>query len=442
EPAEMRGSHNNNFRVNNFMSGNPSQEQDQQMQMAQFGQFQYGQSQTHLQPGCSSLPQTPPEQPEAPEFVAAWRAGRSRRGAAPSPSRPSLGGSSTPRASASLKEQQTGEDSTAAGTNGTGTAGEGSSCGNLSSSQNSGGSNGGRRVTVAEARSRTSVPWKRNLSESSGDGCGPGSSGNGSGDGSGDGSGSSWDSGTSSLTAVPRSEHTGTGSPPATSESSSCHAGGSGDMMAGGGGFTTDGSGKGAPAFLAPGSCTGAKLSRSERFGGATPQVTTLQINNVPTYLTQGALLSMFEDLTFSMRGKFDFFYCPWDERAGQNLGYALINFSDANYVQEFQQMWANKELCKGGRGHKALRVTKAALQGLQANLNYFQKVELGCLSTDNRFRPLYRGENGTFLPLGLDADASVSGVGADSAGVECPEAKLPESATQETSHGKVAPRT
>ena len=85
------------------------------------------------------------------------------------------------------------------------------------------------------------------------------------------------------------------------------------------------------------------------------PQVTTLLISNVPKYLTPGislpcsvqlvasfhlkllagALLSMFEelqkpfyalpflslntkreDLTSTMRGRFDFFYCPWIEKA------------------------------------------------------------------------------------------------------------------------------
>jgi len=130
---------------------------------------------------------------------------------------------------------------------------------------------------------------------------------------------------------------------------------------------------------------------------------TTLLLTNIPSYLTQGALLSMFEDLTPPMRGNYDFFYSPWDQEVHHNLGYALINFKEPQNAEMFQRRWADQEICKGSRGQKALRVMKAALQGLQANVEYFSKVEIArCV--DLRFRPLVCDPaTGGLQPLLLD---------------------------------------
>jgi hypothetical protein len=123
----------------------------------------------------------------------------------------------------------------------------------------------------------------------------------------------------------------------------------------------------------------------------------TLLVTNVPAYLTQGALLSMFEDLTPEIRGKFDFFYCQWDEQHGRNLGCALFNFPDPNDAAAFQRYWANKELCR--RGEKALRVLKAVNQGLASNWDYFSKAGK-VLTMDPRFRPLVRDSDGVLQPM------------------------------------------
>mmetsp|Transcript_93108 Transcript_93108/g.216375 ORF Transcript_93108/g.216375 Transcript_93108/m.216375 type:complete len:737 (-) Transcript_93108:863-3073(-) len=221
--------------------------------------------------------------------------------------------------------------------------------------------------------------------------------------------GSSWASG-SSATEVPRSEHTGS-PPPTTSDSSSgagavsstALTGAAGSASANGSGST---SGEQQPLRIK------AKERRPPReldcANTSSSKVTTLLITNIPTYLTQGALLSMFEDLTYTMRGNFDFYYCPWDENIGQNLGYALLNFVDPNDAAAFQQTWSNKELCRGGRGQKPLRVMKAVVQGLQANLEYFSKVEIARCA-DLRFRPLYRDANGLLQPLQLNAVAATA---------------------------------
>lgn len=226
-------------------------------------------------------------------------------------------------------------------------------------------------------------------------------------------SSTSWNSqGESSMTEVPQSEHGGTGSPPVTSDSSG------GDRSAGNSAQPQYSSGGHQSSSATANASSGEtrqkghanrRPTRSTTSGDQTSQssssqrVTTLLVTNVPLYLTQGALLSMFEDLADSMRGTYDFFFCPWDEKLSHNFGYALINFPDPADACRFQQRWTNKELCKGNRGQKALRIVSASMQGLAANLEYFSKVEITPCS-DPRFRPLHRNSETKILqPLILN---------------------------------------
>mmetsp|Transcript_71114 Transcript_71114/g.144459 ORF Transcript_71114/g.144459 Transcript_71114/m.144459 type:complete len:682 (-) Transcript_71114:66-2111(-) len=207
----------------------------------------------------------------------------------------------------------------------------------------------------------------------------------------------------SSLTDLPRSDHT----PQGTSDSSSGARDGSTAAARASASTATDTSNSGGGEK----SNTAEKYMKAQgpRSGASpTPKVTTLLITNIPAYLTQGALLSMFEDLTEEMRDNFDFFYCPWDAKEGHNLGYALLNFPDANDAAAFQRRWTNKDLCRGGRNQKPLKVMKAALQGLQANLDYFSMVEIAQCS-DLRFRPLYRDPSGNLQPLQLACEPEQS---------------------------------
>ncbi|CAE7454662.1 ML4 [Symbiodinium natans] len=276
------------------------------------------------------------------------------------------------------------------GTSASTTANGGSTSGQ-SSNENSGSAPTPRAAEVdpqsSEARSRASLPcsaWnERNERNENSDG-------------------SSWASGNSSVTVVPRSEHTGTGSPPATTSDSSSSGAGNGQAAS-----STTGARTGASPEAKASARRPTRSSASTDNHSTSPQqVTTLLISNVPTYLTQGALLSMFEDLTTTMRGNFDFFYCPWDHKAGHNFGYALINFTDAGHASEFQQGWTGKELCRSGRGPKPLKVVKASLQGLQANVAYFQRIEIGGRCPDIRFRPLYRDDEGSLKHLARQPDS------------------------------------
>lgn len=217
---------------------------------------------------------------------------------------------------------------------------------------------------------------------------------------------SSWASGNSSVTVVPRSEHNSTASPPA-SDSSSSGACGNGER--------TEASGHSQPGETKEQTTIASRRSQSKRRSKASAdksfeEVTTLIISNLPLYLTQGALLSFFQDLTTNMRGKFDFFYSPWDHKAGHNFGYAIINFTDEEQAGRFQHQWTNKDLFGSGRGPKPqppLKVAKASLQGLQKNIDYFSKAGIG-RCPDVRFCPLYRDAEGNMkhLPLAGDVES------------------------------------
>mmetsp|Transcript_30141 Transcript_30141/g.69349 ORF Transcript_30141/g.69349 Transcript_30141/m.69349 type:complete len:684 (+) Transcript_30141:210-2261(+) len=128
---------------------------------------------------------------------------------------------------------------------------------------------------------------------------------------------------------------------------------------------------------------------------------TTVMLTNIPTFLTQGALVSLLEDLTTNARGAFDFFYCPWDPYEDRNLGYAIVNFFTRAVAADFERQWANKPLLRE-RGVRKLRIVPAALQGRAANLRHFSDFNLAN-HPDPRFRPLVRaGPNEPLRPMAL----------------------------------------
>eukprot|EP00450_Noctiluca_scintillans_P001589 CAMPEP_0194483846 /NCGR_PEP_ID=MMETSP0253-20130528/5351_1 /TAXON_ID=2966 /ORGANISM="Noctiluca scintillans" /LENGTH=438 /DNA_ID=CAMNT_0039323561 /DNA_START=86 /DNA_END=1398 /DNA_ORIENTATION=- len=125
---------------------------------------------------------------------------------------------------------------------------------------------------------------------------------------------------------------------------------------------------------------------------------TTLQITNVPVFLTQGAIVALFEDLLGS--DNFDFFYCPWDPVAGCNLGYAIINFYSRSDATNFENVFRNGEVFAGVS--KKMRLMPTALQGRAANIKHFSVFSLSN-NPDPRFRPLSRAGPGEPLrPLSL----------------------------------------
>jgi len=136
---------------------------------------------------------------------------------------------------------------------------------------------------------------------------------------------------------------------------------------------------------------------------------TTIMVTGVPDFLTQGALLSMLEDLTISMRGTFDLFYCPWNPNEDCNLGYAIINFCTRVSAAEFERQWANQSLLPAGHGAKRLKIMPASLQGRAANLRHFSGFELA-RHPDPRFRPLVRaGPHEMLRPMAITPEINAN---------------------------------
>jgi len=117
---------------------------------------------------------------------------------------------------------------------------------------------------------------------------------------------------------------------------------------------------------------------------------TTMILRNVPDCLTQGALVSLFEDLSPCMRATFDFFYLPWNPHQGRNLGYAIINFFDPACAAVFKREWNSKDLTRGFGCERGLQIVPAILQGRVANIRHFSGFSLA-LHANLRFRPLLR---------------------------------------------------
>jgi len=179
-------------------------------------------------------------------------------------------------------------------------------------------------------------------------------------------------------------------------------------------GQTTEGSGESGPGSgeSGPGSSESGpeempKKDRGKKADGSRParHCTTMMLSNVPNFLTQGALVSLLEDLTLGMRGAFDFFYCPWDPYEDKNLGYAIVNFFARSVAADFEKQWANKPLLQGTRGMKKLRIVPAALQGRAANLRHFSGFGLAH-HVDPRFRPLMRaGPSEILRPMAISQE-------------------------------------
>jgi len=130
--------------------------------------------------------------------------------------------------------------------------------------------------------------------------------------------------------------------------------------------------------------------NRRSRETPAKMRCTTFILTNVPDFLTQGALVSLLEDLMEEMRGAFDFFYCPWDPYENKNLGYAIVNFFERSVAAGFHRSMSNKRLLQGYQGMTGLRILPAARQGHAANIQHFSCFSLAH-HADPRFRPLLR---------------------------------------------------
>jgi hypothetical protein len=96
---------------------------------------------------------------------------------------------------------------------------------------------------------------------------------------------------------------------------------------------------------------------------------TTVVVRNLPFNVTREELLQAVDASGFE--GLYDFVYLPHKFKEHRNLGFAFINFANAEMARQFSAMWHRsrrfmvKGMCKGV---KPLNVTMATVQGHAAN--------------------------------------------------------------------------
>jgi hypothetical protein len=118
--------------------------------------------------------------------------------------------------------------------------------------------------------------------------------------------------------------------------------------------------------------------------------VTTVMIQNIPNRLSQRMLVA---DLTRSeFCNTFDFCYAPTDFKTRLNKGFAFVNFSSPAHAESFKQIWDNSRRFGVKDSEASLRVTPAAVQGLDANLRALQKGKKARIRCPD-FRPYVRDE-------------------------------------------------
>jgi len=117
----------------------------------------------------------------------------------------------------------------------------------------------------------------------------------------------------------------------------------------------------------------------------------TLMVLNIPTFLTQGALLSLFEDLSAKLVKEVDFFHVPWNMDDECNFSYAILNFASRPSAERFKAQWHCKHLLKD-TSSATLRVVPGILQGFSANVRHFMGPG-GSTSTPagQKFQPMLR---------------------------------------------------
>jgi len=118
---------------------------------------------------------------------------------------------------------------------------------------------------------------------------------------------------------------------------------------------------------------------------GDTKAVTTMMLRNIPNKYTQNSLLQEINDLGFA--GTFDFFYLPMDVHNRSNVGYAFINFLQADDAEHFRQKFSDHRFQRF-QSRKISSVCTAHVQGLHENLGHFENRAVTHARND-QYRPV-----------------------------------------------------
>jgi hypothetical protein len=101
-------------------------------------------------------------------------------------------------------------------------------------------------------------------------------------------------------------------------------------------------------------------------------QATTMMIRGIPCSFSQEALMSRMDEI--GLKGKYDFFYLPFDSNKNANLGYCFINFVDQESVDRCTAAFKGVALAPY-RSAKTCKVVPATIQGLPSLWAHFRNT-------------------------------------------------------------------
>jgi len=121
-----------------------------------------------------------------------------------------------------------------------------------------------------------------------------------------------------------------------------------------------------------------------------------MMIRNVPGRYSQNHLMMDLQDLGLGQA--YDFLYIPMDKSTAANVGYAFVNFIDAESAQKCVQLFQNYRFNRHQKSStKVASVSVAHLQGLEKNLQHYQNAAVN-MSRDKRRRPVVAPKIGKIL--------------------------------------------
>jgi hypothetical protein len=126
----------------------------------------------------------------------------------------------------------------------------------------------------------------------------------------------------------------------------------------------------------------------AERYRCKDVPVTTMMIRNIPCRFRQAELMSIIDGMGFEKT--YDFFYLPMDSRKNANLGYAFVNFENAEVAEQCRAS-LDKYTFKTTNSSKACMVKAADIQGI-FNLKHYRK---SILNPTSFHKPFYKVPEG-----------------------------------------------
>mmetsp|Transcript_9491 Transcript_9491/g.23896 ORF Transcript_9491/g.23896 Transcript_9491/m.23896 type:complete len:404 (-) Transcript_9491:304-1515(-) len=152
----------------------------------------------------------------------------------------------------------------------------------------------------------------------------------------------------------------------------------------------------GSPPNFLSGRCAAPQLMPTCRVDAANEKVTTLMFRNLPRRYTANALAKELEAYVHS--SAYDFLYVPFTKCVSDNIGFAFVNFVDADTAATIQHVLDGKpwRLVKATR---PITILAAHIQGLRCNLAH-------CVATIAPYADAIRlpwiFENGEQIPFSV----------------------------------------